>query len=413
MARAEADGVFHFRAGAPEGGILDGQLVAASEADALAQLKRAGYQPLRIERGAIRQSLLNREISWASSKVLPPALCEELCRELSILLGSGLELVDAVSLMTISLPKRSRLFKLALGLRQGLRLGRTFSESAIQSGFVFPSDFIPVVKAGEDSGALVEALKMLTETYRDSGRFSRVFIGALIYPAFLLLVAIATLGIIAFFVAPNLTGLFVSMDRPVPFAISSLSAASAFIAANVLPLSIVLAAIIAVIIGLTNNGSFRGWMLSVLFRTPGIGSALAWSASQKFASTLRLYVASNVAIASALPSAFIASGFPGARRRAALLAEDVRKGSKLSAALEKVRPIPPKVIHLIRVGENSGQLVEVLGAVAEEAKIRFEKRMTVLTALLAPALILLVGAFIGTIIYTIFSALLEVNNLAL
>jgi len=329
MATTEQRRTFYYRAGAPEGGVLDGSLVADDEAAALAQLRQAGFQPLRIDTKVIGQSLLEREVGWASSKVLNNAACEELCRELALLLGSGIALVEAVGLMSGSLRKGSQLHRLSQRLRQGLRLGHSLSGAIQQSGFVFPSDFVPVIAAGETSGSLVEALKMLALTYRDSGRFSRVFLGALIYPVFLLFVAFATLGIIAFFVAPNLTGMFVSMDKPVPLVISTLSTASSFLAQNWVLLAAAVGAVIVLLATLFSNEGFRTGVRRLMFRLPGIGSALAWSATQKFASTLRLYMASNVPIASALPNAFVASGFPGAKRIATMIGDEVRKGSRI------------------------------------------------------------------------------------
>jgi general secretion pathway protein F len=411
MARAEGDRTYYFRAGAPEGGVFSGRLEAASEADAISQLRHRGYLPLRVHTSPLRQSFLDREISLGAPKRLTEVECEALCRELAILLKAGLELADAVSVMTPSLQKGSRLHAFSLALRQGLRLGRRFSQAVEQTGFRCPSDFLPVIRAGEDSGSLATALTLLANTYAENGRFSRLFVGALIYPAFLLVTAFFVLGIIAFFVAPNLTGLFVSMDRPVPLAIALLDGTASFMAANALPLMLGGAMLATGMAVLAANRGFRRRIHAIVFRLPLIGSALVWSASRRFAATLQLYIASNVAIASALPNAFIAAGFPDGQRRAAELVDEVRKGGRLSTALEKARIMPAKLIHLVRVGESSGQLLEVLTAVVEESRIRFEKRMTLLSSLLAPSLILVVGVLVGTIIFAVFSALLDVNEL--
>jgi general secretion pathway protein F len=411
MAEAASEQLFHFRAGAPEGGVFNGTVRASSEQDALTQLRRGGYAPLRISAAPIRQSVLDRELTFASGKRLTIAECEALCLELSILLKAGLELADAVAVVTSSQQKNGRPWRFAVALRQGLRLGRTLSQAAELSGFGLPADFVPVIKAGEDSGSLSRGLELLASAYADRSKFSRVFVSALTYPAFLLAAAVMVLGVIAFFVAPSLANLFVSMDRPVPLSIAVLHAASAWLAANTAAVTI--AGTVLVLGGalFVSRPAGRGAMQAIGFRLPIIGSALTWSASRRFATTLQLYVASNVAIATALPNAFVAAGFPNARRRGIELADEVRRGGLLSAAVAKTG-MPHKFVQLLRVGESSGRLPEVLAAIVDEARVRFEQRMALLSALLAPSLILLVGAFVGTVIFSVFSALLEINQVA-
>lgn len=411
MPDTASEQLFHFRAGVPEGGVFNGSVRANSEQDALAQLRRGGYLPLRISASPIRQSILDHELSFASSKRLSIAECEALCLELSILLKAGLELADAVSVVISSQQKNSKPWRFAVSLRQGLRLGRTLSQAAQLSEFELPSDLVPVIRAGEESGNLASALTLLAATYADRAKFSRLFVGALTYPAFLFGAAMMVLGVIAFFVAPSLANLFSSMDRPVPLPIAVLQAASSWLSSNA-TIVIVLATVLALIVAsLISRPAGQSAVRAFAFRLPIVGSALNWSASRRFATTLHLYVASNVAIASALPNAFIAAGFPNAGRRGLELSDEVRKGGLLSAAVAKAG-MPPKLVQLLRVGESSGRLPEVLTAIVDEAKIRFERRMALLSSLLAPSLILVVGGFVGAIIFAVFSALLEINQVA-
>lgn len=404
--------MFHFIAGAPEGGTFDGQLVAESEADALWQLRQAGYLPLRVQVAPIRRSILDLEISLGNPKLLRVAECENFCRELAILLSSGMELNEALSILTPSLRTGSRLHRLCLSTQQWLRMGSSFSAAIDRTGFVSPPDLIPIIRAGEETGTLPVALTLLAETYRESSGFSRMFVGALIYPGLLLTTAVAAIAIIAFLVAPTLVGLFDSMDRPVPGVIATLDAAAKLVGSN-LPLFGFAA--IGLMLGgaaLVGNRQFRRGVRNVAFQVPVLGSALAWSAGRRFALTLRLYLVSNVALATALPSAFTAAGFPHRQRRAAALADEIRRGGRLSAALEKISVMPAKLIHLVRVGEGSGRLNETLAAIADEARFRFEKQVALVSSLLAPVLIVVVGTIVGAIIFTVFTALLEVNDIA-
>lgn len=400
---------FYFRAGTPDGSVFSGELSATNAEDALTQLKLKGFQPLRLDSKPIRQSWLDQEVSFGGGRRLSLVECEAFCRELALLLRSGITVSDAVAIMLPSLKPKSRLKGFAEAVRHGLRLGRSLSEAAGTAGMTLPNDLVPVLRAGETSGSLPVALAMLAESYAEANRFARTYSSALAYPALLLCVSLLVLGLIAFFVAPSLSELFTSMERPVPFALAALSGTAGFVSSNLASLGVAVA-LVSVLIGAGSaTGSVRRLVHQLLFGSPVIGAALRWSASRRFAATLRLYLASNVPIAIALPNALTSAGFPAGPERA--LTERVRAGGKLADSLRASGLLPAKLTHLIAVGESSGRLVEVLDAVVSEAKARFEQRMALTTALLAPALILIVGSLIGLVIFSVFSALLDINEL--
>lgn len=411
MSASAGGQTYYFRAGAPEGGVFLGQLRAASADEALGLLRQKGFQPLRLELRPIRDAWFNREISVGSSNRLTTAECESFCRELALLLASGIAVMDAIAILLPSQRRGSRPARFATALRYGLRLGRSLSQAIESSDFRMPTDFLPVMRAGEETGLLPAALTMLAESYADANRFARAYSSALAYPALLLCVSILVFGLIAFLVAPNLASLFTSMDRPVPFAISALAGGASFVGGNLLATGVVMLCVLAAIGGASAAIGRR--LHAVLFRVPFVGDAMRWSASRRFAATLRLYLSSNVPVATALPNALISAGFPGGPEQARRLADRVRGGARLSTSLDGTVFLPPKLIHMIAVGESGGRMVEVLGAVVTEAKNRFEQRMALVSALLAPILILIVGFLIGTVIFSVFSALLDINEVVL
>lgn len=406
-----ADLVFHFRAGAPEGGIFTGRLNAGSADEVAALLRQKGFVPLKVGDRPIVEGWLQREITLGSGKRLSPAECESFCRELGLLLQSGVPIADALAIMAGSLRDQKRLFLFAVAVRHGLQLGRPLSQAVDGAGMILPSDLVPVLRAGEASGSPAKALALLSQSYGDSGRFARVYVSALAYPALLLCVSVLVLALIAFFVAPSLAGLFVSMEKPAPFAIAVLAAAASVINANWMYLLLAGAVAVAVLVAGISRSDFRRAMPRLVGRLPVVGSAIQWSATGRFASTLGLGLASGVPMATALPNALMSAGY-GASSQFNRLVEQVRAGESLSRSLASAKLLPTKAVHLVAVGERSGQLAEVLSAIAVEARTRFEQRMALVTALLAPCLILIVGSLIGTVIYSVFSALLDINEIA-
>jgi type II secretory pathway component PulF len=413
MPNSDATGTFHVRAGAPDGGVFNGVIRAANADEAVRQLRQRGFVPMRVDQRPLRQSWLNREIgAGPGGKRLSVADCEAFCREFGLLLGAGVTANEAFELMAEALGKGSRQWRFVSALRRQLRLGGSLGSAIEASGFAVPADLLPVVRAGEEAGLLPAALAMLSESYAESLRFSRAYAAALAYPALLLVAALAVLLLLAFFVAPALSGLFAGSDKPVPLVISLLNGTSAFIGQNVSVVAGSLATAIVGIVAAAGNAGLRDAVRALAFRLPVIGQVLGWSASRRFAGTLRLYLSSNVPIAAALPNAMVAAGFPSAKSRGQRLADRLRAGGRLAATLGEAKLMPPRLIHMIGIGENSGRLSEMLAAVSTEAQRRFEQRMALVSALLAPGLILLVGGLVGSVIFSVFSALLELNEVA-
>lgn len=412
MSRSEGES-FYVRAGAPDGGVFSGVIRARSADDAVLQLRQRGFTPMRVAGRPFRDTWLNREIFVGpGGKRLSMVDCESFCREFALLLGAGVTANEAFELMAAALPKGARQLRFVSGLRQQLRLGRSLVSAIEASGFVVPVDFLPVVRAGEEAGSLPAALAMLAESYAETQRFGRVLSAALAYPALLLVAAIAVLLLLAFFVAPALSGLFADGDKPLPIVIGLLTGLSVFVGGNSLAVAGVLVAFVAAGMAAASISGVREGVRAVVFRAPVLGQVLVWSASRRFAGTLRLYLTSQVPLATALPNAILAAGFPSAEKRGRLFADRLRAGEGLAATLRASKLLPARLIHMIDIGENSGRLPEMLAAVSIEAQRRFEQRMGFVSALLAPALILFVGGLVGSVTFSVFSALLELNEVA-
>ena len=413
MSSPEGAQQFYVRAGAPDGGVFSGVIEAESLHDAVRLLRQRGFVPVRVGSRPLGHSWLNRDIGLGpGGKRLSMVECEAFCREFGVLLSAGLTAGEAIELMLAALPKRSRQLRFVVALRRQLRLGGTLASAIRASGFGVPIDFLPVIRAGEESGSLPAALAMLAESYAEALRFRGVFWAALAYPALLLLVALAVLVLLAFFVAPALSVLFVGGERPVPVVIGALSGLAASIGSNLAGLTVGLGGLVAASVAALCSAGVRGSLRAVAFRLPVLGQVLSWSASRRFAGTLRLYLESNVPLAAALPNAMVAAGFPSARGRGQRLADRLRAGEGLAATLSNAKIMPARLVHMIGIGESSGRLSQMLAAATVEAQRRFAQQMSLVSALLAPGLILVVGGLVGSVIFSVFSALLQLNEVA-
>jgi type II secretory pathway component PulF len=270
---------------------------------------------------------------------------------------------------------------------------------------------VAIVRAGEHSADLPTALRSLADSYERREKFGRVVLSALLYPAFLLLVSIGALAVIAFFVAPSLNDLFVSMGKAQPTIIKLMVDVSKFLSANwsfVIGLGVGTTAIVGLA---SSRTQVRRGVTRAFHHAPLVGTAMTWSATGKLASVLHICLSSHVPAADAISVAVEASGLADKATSRAIIAK-LRSGSTISAAIASNQLLPEKALELLRVGERSNRLLSVLEAIASEAEARMNTRLAMVASLLSPILILCVGVIAGTIIYNVFSALLDLNQLA-
>lgn len=390
--------------------MVSGSIDAPDRAAAAAKLGARGYRPLRLTDERISESFWHREL--VSGRRLSLSDCQSFCSEMSVLVAAGMEVVDCLSVLLQTLPKRSRVYPLCQSARQSIRLGQSFSAALRLSRFSFPPDFLTLIAVGEETAALDQTLAALSRSYREKIEFQKVLIGAVSYPALLFGVACLVVLLLVLFVAPNLAVLFESLERPVPLVVGIMMSTSNFLRDNLALVAPVTAVTLALILGASRIGAFRERVRYILFLSPVLGEGLRWSSVQRLASTLQLHLARRSPFSVAVPSALTASGLPGAAQLAADSIIVIKQGRGLSQVLAKIPLIPTKAVRLIAVGEASGRLPDVLEIVVQESRMNFERRMTLFSSLLSPILILVVGALVGSMIFGVFSALMDINNVA-
>ena len=410
MSSEPAEPTFYFRAATREGGIFSGSLQARSAGSASRQLSEKGFQPLRVETAPIRMSWLHSEIGFGASSVLSLADSELICRELALLLGAGVPIDDALAIAAGSMPRGSRTGRFLALTRHGMRLGRSLSAAMELTGFRLPANLLSVVRAGEDTGALARCLSLLGDNLRESLRFGRALSAALAYPALLLAVSVMVFGLMAFFVAPSLGSLFASMGKPVPTTIAVLSGLAGFVESHLVAIGLACAVLITMLWAGGAAGLGRN-VRRIGIRLPIAGAAMQWAATRQFAATLHLYLTSGLPVAVALPNALNAAGLPVSPARLQTVTDSVRTGSSLGAALQRFGLFPAKFVHMLEIGESSGRLADVLASAAAEARAKAEQRLALISALLAPILILVIGGLVGAVIFSVFSSLLQINEL--
>ena len=385
------------------GRLVKGQAEAGSVTELVRSLSAEGHTVVEVnERRAPARSAFRRGLRLQELVVA--------FHELATLLESGVSLGDAVLAQSRGSyhPALSGAFQ---SMAQALMRGQSFGEALHAGQLALPEYVYHLVEAGELSGRLAQSLRQAVEQMRYDQRMAAEMRSALIYPSILVVSGIAAVLLVFVFVVPQFSNLL-DDGNELPLLSEAVLRTGVWFNENGWWLAGALAA--AAVLGgaLSRQRGVRQRVRDVLAALPLLSGWLSEMDTAKWASVMGAMLTSRVDLMDALGLA--SRGVRISRRKAALeqVAGDVRGGATLSAALEKRGALTPTGYNLLRVGEQSGQLAQMLRALAALYEENSTRRMKQLLTLIEPVAILLIGSFLGVIMIGIILAITSVNDIA-
>jgi general secretion pathway protein F len=331
-------------------------------------------------------------------------------RQLSVLLRSGVPLVEALSALIEQLdqPELKAAFT---DTRNQVNEGSTLADALKAHPKIFLTLYVNMVAAGEASGTLEEVLGRLADFLDDQTRLQSKVRGALAYPVVMAVVVVLILFLMMSVVVPKVTAIFENFNQTLPWYTSLLIWVSD-IFSNYWWL-------LAALLGggiywfrrwqATEEGR-KKWDLFIL-EVPLLGPLLIMVAVARFARTLATLLASGVPVLTAMDITRNVLGNTELMRVVEDARASVREGEGISKPLRQGGRFPPIVTHMIAVGERTGQLEEMLIHVADAYDQQIEVRVGVVTSVLEPLLIVVMGAVVGGIAFAILMPLLQLNEM--
>lgn len=328
--------------------------------------------------------------------------------ELATLLESGVSLGNAVQAQADGTrhPALTASFE---AMAMALVRGESFLQALRAGHLSLPEYVYQLVEAGELNGQLAAALRQAVEQMQYDQRVASEIRGALLYPAILVVSGCTAVLIVFVFVIPQFSGLLESGNE-LPLLAEAVLRAGVWFDANGWLLAGVSVIIAFAIAALSRSEGVRQQVRDALSALPVLRDWFTEADTAKWASLMSAMLASRVGIMDALPLA--AHSVRLSRRRAKLeqATSDVRGGASLSEALEKRRALTPTGYNLLRVGEQSGQLAEMLHALATLCDESGRRRMKRFLTLIEPLAVVLVGGFLGLIMIGVILAITSVND---
>jgi len=404
--------LFRYKAVGADGKIAEGDLEARSQTAVIDRLQTMGYVPIRADEITAAQAdkrSLRRPLF--GSRQITQSRVAVLTQELATLLRAKLPLDRALELL-IELSPNARVRQVVTQIRERVHDGATLSAAMETQKGVFSRLYLNMVRAGEAGGAVDSVLMRLAEYMERARELRDTVTSALIYPAILLGVAGLSVVVLLIFVVPQFQQMFEDAGQALPFATQVvISLGEALRGYWWLMLGVILAVAYYFRKQFAEPATRYRWD-NRLLGVPLLGELIAKLEVARFSRTLGTLMINGVPLLTALGIVKETLTNQVLAQSMGNVAESLKQGHGLTQPLMEAPYFPKLAAHMIRVGEETGHLEEMLIQVADVYDKEVRSSIKRLLALLEPALILTLGLVIAAIIISILVAILSINELA-
>lgn len=360
------------------------------------QSKSAGKSGQDIDFGKLLRRISVADVSLAT-------------RQLATLLKSGVPLVESLSALIDQL-EHPDLRSAYTQTRDKVNEGSNFADALSAHPKAFSHLYISMVAAGEASGTLDKVLSRLADFLEAQQKLNSKVTGALAYPVIMAILSLVLVLVMLTVVVPKITAIFADFDQALPWNTQLLIVLSSVL--------IDYFWLFGIMLGLAIWG-FRRWHAStkgrakwdrIVLRLPVFGKLILISAISRFTRTLATLLSSGVPLLSAMDITRNVLGNTELMKVVEDARDAVREGESIAVTLRKSGKFPPIVTQMIAIGEKSGQLEEMLENVANSYDMQVESQVTIVTSLIQPAVILVMGGAAGFIAYSILMPLMQIGE---
>jgi general secretion pathway protein F len=373
------------------------RLEAADPTDAAEQARLQGLTVLDV-RPAGRLGFL----PFARRSRFPLSLFS---RELLALLNSGLSLVEALQTLEEK-ESRPETRKILGGVLKRLYEGESFSTAISHSPEAFPPLYVATVRAAERTSDLPQALSRYVAYQDQVEQVRKKALAASIYPLMLMVVGALVALFLLGFVTPRFAAIYADNLERLPWASRVLMQWGGFVEAHALNAGLLLLVLLGAAAYALSRPALRAWVARQIWRLPGLGEPLRVFQLTRFYRTVGMLLSGGIPVVTALE---MAGGLlqPELRLRLASAAAVIREGQSVSQAMERAGLVTPVALRMLRVGEKSGRMGEMMEAIAtfhEEETTRF---VDWFTRLFEPILMAVIGLVIGIIVVMLYLPIFE------
>jgi general secretion pathway protein F len=401
--------IYKYRAKNGPQDIVEGNIEANSQREAVEKISALGYLPVQVEESAQARGGVAKSSAAKNRFRIRSSEITVFSRQLASLLKSGVPILASINI--IAEQSEDKELKAMLGdIHNNIKEGSRFSSSLAENPNVFSPLFIAMIRAGEDSGSLPESLLRVSAYRAKQEEMLSRFRMAMAYPILMALVGLGTVIFMLTFVMPRLMKIFLSMGQDLPLPTKILISLSGYLRQGWI--WVVLALVILVIRQQSNKSAGRRFLSVITLHIPIFGSFILKTELSRFSRTLELLIKSGIPILKAIDIATPVIGNEVIKKQLQISYKELEQGASFGRSLKNSGLFPLFMSNLIIVGEESGRLNDALSEVADSYERETDEAIRVLSSLLEPLMILGMGLVVGFIVVAMLLPVFQINVMA-
>lgn len=400
---------FKYTAYDSNGKEIKGTVAADDKNEAAKKIKSDGNTPVSVEEEGLLDKDLN--ISIGRKKKVSVRDLSVFCRQFVSIVSSGVAIIDALEMLAMQTENPT--MKSAISdVKVSVQKGDTLANSMRMRGDVFPSLLVTMVEAGEASGSLEIAFDRMATQFEKSAKLKAMVKKALMYPICIMVVVIGVVVAMMMFVVPTFSDMYADVGQQLPALTRMVVGLSNFLVADwyIVVIAVVVFVVLFKMFSKTEFG--RYFIADVKIKMPVFGTLTVKSASAAFARTLATLVAAGVSMIDALEIS--AKTMTNVRFRDAVFEakEKVAQGRPLSEPLKASNVFPAMMVHMIGIGEETGNMEHMLETAAGYYEEEVENTTAQVATLLEPMIIVVMAAIVGVIIMSVLIPMFGMYGIA-
>ena len=395
--------VFNYKVVDKDGKNKKGTIEAPNRDGAEKKLKSDGYSIMSLteQNNPFSGGLIKKKVKSRDLGVF--------CKQFSAVIKAGVTIISALELMGDQI-ENPTLKRAVMDAKTYVEKGGTLADALRVNSDVFPPIMINMVAAGELSGNLEVCLDRLVEHFEKDNALSSKIKGAMVYPIVVFIVMIIVVIVVMIAVIQNFTSMFEDMGTKLPLATRMMVAASNFIIHKWYILIIVVAAIVFGCKAFKKSSVGEQFFSNIAIKAPVFGNLTIKSACSRFARTMSTLMASGISmidaveqVAKMMDNKIIRDGLMDAKTQ-------VAKGIPLSKPLKDMEVLPPMLSAMTKIGEETGDIEEMLSKVADYYDEEVEAATNKLTAAMEPLIMVVLACIVGMIVAAVYGPIMSMYD---
>ena len=379
-----------------------GNIEAKNVEAAKLMLQTNGLTPITVK----AQSFFSKDISIGGDRKVTKRDLSVFCRQFTSILNAGVTVVEALNMLADQTQNKT-LVKALRKTSESVQQGETLAASMGKHPKIFPEMFVNMVEAGEVSGSLEEAVSRMGTQFEKSAKLAGIVKKAMIYPIAVIVVALVVMIVMSVAVVPKFAEMFADMGSELPGATKAVMAMADFFINKWWLLIII---VVCTVIGLkmfakTDKG--KEVLGTIAIKIPIIGPVNIKTQSASFARTMSTLVSSGMGISQSLE--ICAKAMKNVLFRNALIKakQDVEQGINLSVPIRRAKVYPTLVPNMIAIGEETGNIENMLDKVAEYYEEEAELATQSMSEMMQPIIIVVLGGIVGWMVLAMYSPMIN------